>query len=94
MGDSTRINMGNFSQFLHQVKSTKSEHLNYTILASSDIFYVFTIAILWGSDPGTIHIFSNQATVEFETDYSENYSGFNATYTSFNTSELTSKYSL
>uniref|UniRef100_A0ABM5FV81 Enteropeptidase n=1 Tax=Pogona vitticeps TaxID=103695 RepID=A0ABM5FV81_9SAUR len=45
-------------------------------------------AILWGSNPDTIHIFSNQATVEFETDYSENYSGFNASYTSFNTSEL------
>ncbi|KAJ7320479.1 hypothetical protein JRQ81_019990, partial [Phrynocephalus forsythii] len=46
-------------------------------------------AVLWGSNPGTIYIFSNHATVEFETDYSENYSGFNATYTSFNTSELT-----
>ncbi|XP_077198540.1 enteropeptidase isoform X2 [Paroedura picta] len=45
-------------------------------------------AILWGSNPGTINIFSNKATVEFATDYSENYIGFNATYTTFNTSEL------
>ncbi|XP_015269761.1 PREDICTED: enteropeptidase, partial [Gekko japonicus] len=45
-------------------------------------------ASLWGSNPGTIHIFSNKATVEFATDYSENYIGFNATYTAFNTSEL------
>nr|XP_056714183.1 enteropeptidase [Euleptes europaea] len=45
-------------------------------------------AFLWGSNPGTIHIFSNKATVEFATDYSENYIGFNATYTAFNTSEL------
>ncbi|XP_053164891.1 enteropeptidase [Hemicordylus capensis] len=45
-------------------------------------------AFLWGSNPGTIHIFSNKATVEFATDYSENHSGFNATYTAFNTSKL------
>ncbi|XP_060091256.1 enteropeptidase [Heteronotia binoei] len=45
-------------------------------------------AFLWGSNPGTIHIFSNKATVEFVTDYSENYIGFNATYTAFNTDDL------
>nr|XP_028582781.1 enteropeptidase isoform X2 [Podarcis muralis] len=44
---------------------------------------------LSGSDPGTIYIFSNNATVEFVTDYAENYDGFNATYSAFNTSELT-----
>ncbi|XP_061483883.1 enteropeptidase isoform X3 [Rhineura floridana] len=46
-------------------------------------------AFLWGSNPGTIHIFSNKATVEFVTDYTENHNGFNATYSAFNTSELT-----
>ncbi|XP_019384310.1 PREDICTED: enteropeptidase [Crocodylus porosus] len=45
-------------------------------------------ASLWGTNPGVIRIFSNEATAEFATDYSENYSGFNATYSIFNTSEL------
>ncbi|XP_062983770.1 enteropeptidase [Elgaria multicarinata webbii] len=48
-------------------------------------------AFLWGSsNPGTIHIFSNKATVEFATDYTGNNNGFNAMYTACNTSELTS----
>ncbi|CAM5076851.1 unnamed protein product [Natator depressus] len=45
-------------------------------------------ASLWGTNPGTIYIFSDEATAEFITDYSENYNGFNATYTIFSTSEL------
>lgn len=61
----------------------------------ADISYMFSsTASLWGSDPGTINVFSNVATVEFFTDYSVNYNGFNATYTAFNTSVLNSKYSL
>ncbi|XP_034970884.2 enteropeptidase isoform X3 [Zootoca vivipara] len=49
---------------------------------------------LSGSNPGTIYIFSNKATVEFVTDYVENNNGFNATYTAFNTSELTNSQKL
>ncbi|KAM6447212.1 enteropeptidase isoform 10-T10 [Liasis olivaceus] len=46
-------------------------------------------ACIWGSNPETVYIFSDKATVEFVTDYSENLNGFNATYTALNTSELT-----
>ncbi|XP_039205287.1 enteropeptidase isoform X2 [Crotalus tigris] len=42
-----------------------------------------------GSNPGTIYIFSDKATVEFVTDLNKNLNGFNATYTAFNASELT-----
>uniref|UniRef100_A0A8C5SPJ7 Transmembrane serine protease 15 n=1 Tax=Laticauda laticaudata TaxID=8630 RepID=A0A8C5SPJ7_LATLA len=42
-----------------------------------------------GSNPVTVYIFSDKATVEFVTDLYENLNGFNATYTAFNTSELT-----
>ncbi|NXO15297.1 ENTK Enteropeptidase, partial [Oriolus oriolus] len=45
-------------------------------------------ASLSGTKFETIYIFSHEATAQFETDYSENYSGFNATYTAFNASEL------
>ncbi|XP_032641901.1 enteropeptidase [Chelonoidis abingdonii] len=45
-------------------------------------------ASLWGTNPGTVYIFSDEATAEFITDYSENYNGFKATYTTFCTSEL------
>uniref|UniRef100_A0A674K742 Transmembrane serine protease 15 n=1 Tax=Terrapene triunguis TaxID=2587831 RepID=A0A674K742_9SAUR len=45
-------------------------------------------ASLWGTNPGTVYIFSDEATAEFITDYSENYNGFKATYTTFRTSEL------
>ncbi|XP_070607651.1 enteropeptidase [Erythrolamprus reginae] len=42
-----------------------------------------------GSNPGIVYIFSDKATVEFVTDVDENLNGFNATYTAFNTSDLT-----
>ncbi|NWR22710.1 ENTK Enteropeptidase, partial [Emberiza fucata] len=45
-------------------------------------------ASLSGTNPETIYIFSHEATAQFISDYSENYNGFNATYTAFNTSEL------
>ncbi|KAL2805280.1 enteropeptidase precursor [Daubentonia madagascariensis] len=46
-------------------------------------------ASLWETDPGTIRIFSNQVTVTFLIESDENnYVGFNATYTAFNSSEL------
>ncbi|XP_032535245.1 enteropeptidase [Chiroxiphia lanceolata] len=45
-------------------------------------------ASLSGTNTETIYIFSHEATAQFTTDYDENYSGFNATYTTFNASEL------
>ncbi|KAJ7419672.1 hypothetical protein WISP_52507 [Willisornis vidua] len=47
-------------------------------------------ASLSGTNTETIHIFSHEATAQFTSDYAENYSGFNATYTTFNASELNS----
>lgn len=48
-------------------------------------------ASLSGTNPETIYIFSHEATAQFISDYSENYNGFNATYTAFNANELNSK---
>ncbi|XP_075626070.1 enteropeptidase [Balearica regulorum gibbericeps] len=45
-------------------------------------------ASLSGTNPETIYIFSHEATAQFISDYSENYNGFNATYTAFNANEL------
>ncbi|XP_029794544.1 enteropeptidase [Suricata suricatta] len=46
-------------------------------------------ASLWKTNPGTIRIFSNQITVTFFIESDENdYIGFNATYTAFNSTEL------
>uniref|UniRef100_A0A8C3CHK9 Transmembrane serine protease 15 n=1 Tax=Cairina moschata TaxID=8855 RepID=A0A8C3CHK9_CAIMO len=45
-------------------------------------------ASLSGSNAETVYIFSHEATAEFISDYSENYNGFNATYTAFNANEL------
>ncbi|XP_072708945.1 enteropeptidase [Ciconia boyciana] len=45
-------------------------------------------ASLSGTNPETIYIFSHEATAQFISDYSENYNGFNATYTTFNANEL------
>ncbi|KAM6211300.1 LOW QUALITY PROTEIN: enteropeptidase [Sarcoramphus papa] len=45
-------------------------------------------ASLSGTNPETIYIFSHEATAQFVSDYSENYNGFNATYTTFNANEL------
>uniref|UniRef100_G1M0G9 Enteropeptidase n=2 Tax=Ailuropoda melanoleuca TaxID=9646 RepID=G1M0G9_AILME len=46
-------------------------------------------ASLWETNPGTIRIFSNQVTVTFLIESDENdYIGFNATYTAFNSTEL------
>ncbi|NWV00866.1 ENTK Enteropeptidase, partial [Upupa epops] len=43
---------------------------------------------LSGTNPGTIYIFSHEATAQFIADYAENYNGFNATYTTFNVNAL------
>lgn len=56
-------------------------------------FYLFS-ASLSGTNLETVYIFSHEATAQFMSDYSENYNGFNATYTAFNASELNSKCSL
>ncbi|XP_030060906.1 enteropeptidase [Microcaecilia unicolor] len=48
-------------------------------------------ASLWGKNPGTVRIFSNYATVEFHTDYKDNYNGFYALYSVFNTSDLSNE---
>ncbi|XP_041439310.1 enteropeptidase isoform X2 [Xenopus laevis] len=48
-------------------------------------------ASLWGTNPGTVQIFSNQATAEFITDYSNNYNGFKAVYTTFLSSNVTNE---
>ncbi|XP_004402609.1 PREDICTED: enteropeptidase isoform X2 [Odobenus rosmarus divergens] len=46
-------------------------------------------ASLWETKPGTIRIFSNQVTATFLIESDENdYIGFNATYTAFNSTEL------
>ncbi|XP_040440240.1 enteropeptidase [Falco naumanni] len=46
-------------------------------------------ASLSGTNPENIYIFSHEATAQFISDSSsENYSGFNATYTTFNANEL------
>uniref|UniRef100_A0A8D2D3U7 Enteropeptidase n=1 Tax=Sciurus vulgaris TaxID=55149 RepID=A0A8D2D3U7_SCIVU len=46
-------------------------------------------ASLWETNPGTIRIFSNQVTITFLIESDENdYIGFSATYTAFNSSEL------
>lgn len=57
-------------------------------------FFGFFSASLSGTNIETIYIFSHEATAQFISDYSENYNGFNATYTAFNASELNSKCSL
>ncbi|XP_053312823.1 enteropeptidase [Spea bombifrons] len=48
-------------------------------------------ASLSGTAPGTVRIFSNQATVEFATDYILNHKGFEAIYTIFNESTVTNE---
>lgn len=58
------------------------------------MFFYLLSASLSGTNLETIYIFSHEATAQFVSDYSENYNGFNATYTAFNASELTSKCSL
>lgn len=66
-------------------------------IKARDFFFSLTIlfclfsASLSGSNAETVYIFSHEATAEFISDYSENYNGFNATYTAFNANELNSK---
>ncbi|XP_053561165.1 enteropeptidase [Bombina bombina] len=48
-------------------------------------------ATLWGTNPGTVRIFSNQATAEFVTHSSSNYNGFEALYTVFTDINITNE---
>ncbi|XP_068767352.1 enteropeptidase isoform X2 [Struthio camelus] len=86
-------------QWIIQAPQGLSIKLNFTSFNTqpyTDVLYIFEgkgqnkilRASLSGTNPETFYIFSNEATVEFESDYSENYDGFNALYTAFNTSEL------
>ncbi|XP_062431170.1 enteropeptidase [Rhea pennata] len=86
-------------QWIIQVPPGLSIKLNFTSFDTqlyTDTLYIFEgkgqnkilRASLSGTDPETVYIFSNEATVEFESDYSENHDGFNASYTAFNTNEL------
>lgn len=64
-----------------------------TCTCNSHSFFFFFVASLWETNPGTIRIFSNQVTATFLIESDENdYIGFNATYTAFNSTELNSKY--
>ncbi|OXB75183.1 UNVERIFIED_CONTAM: hypothetical protein H355_003310, partial [Colinus virginianus] len=78
-GLSIKVNFTSFDteQFMDNLDIYEGLGQNKTLRAS-----------LSGSNPETVHIFSHEATVRFTSDYSENYNGFNATYTTFNASEL------
>ncbi|KAM8819876.1 enteropeptidase [Eudromia elegans] len=86
-------------QWIIQVPQGLSIKLNFTSFDTqlySDMLYIFEgkglnkilRASLSGTNAETVYIFSNEATVKFESDYSENHDGFNASYTAFNTNEL------
>ncbi|XP_036602610.1 enteropeptidase [Trichosurus vulpecula] len=88
-----------FCQWIIRVQEGFSIKLNF---GNFDIYYSDIVDIYEGTgpnkilraslsepNPGTIYIFSNQATVRFLIYSDENdYIGFNATYTEFNSSEL------
>uniref|UniRef100_A0A663N6Y9 Enteropeptidase n=1 Tax=Athene cunicularia TaxID=194338 RepID=A0A663N6Y9_ATHCN len=86
-------------QWIILVPQGLSIKLNFTSFATQlygDILNIFEgigqnkilRASLSGTNPETIYIFSHEATAQFISDYSENYNGFNATYTTFNANEL------
>ncbi|XP_065597911.1 enteropeptidase isoform X6 [Cyrtonyx montezumae] len=78
-GLSIKVNFTSFDteQFMDNLDIFEGIGQNKTLRAS-----------LSGPNPETVHIFSHEATIRFTSDYSENYNGFNATYTTFNASEL------
>ncbi|XP_008053518.1 enteropeptidase [Carlito syrichta] len=78
-GLSIKININSFSTYNTDVLNI------YEGVGSSKILR----ASLWETNPGTIRIFSSQVTVAFLIESDENnYIGFNATYITFNSSEL------
>uniref|UniRef100_G1NNS9 Enteropeptidase n=1 Tax=Meleagris gallopavo TaxID=9103 RepID=G1NNS9_MELGA len=78
-GLSIKVNFTSFDteQFMDNLNIFEGIGQNKTLRAS-----------LSGSNPETVHIFSHEVTATFTSDYSENCNGFNATYTTFNASEL------
>ncbi|XP_044522837.1 enteropeptidase [Gracilinanus agilis] len=92
-------NSNGFCQWIIHVQQGFSIKLNFS---SFNTYYTDTLNIYEGigpnktlraslsePNPGTIYIFSNQATVKFLIDSNENdYVGFNATYSEFDSSEL------
>uniref|UniRef100_A0A8C3DLB7 Transmembrane serine protease 15 n=1 Tax=Corvus moneduloides TaxID=1196302 RepID=A0A8C3DLB7_CORMO len=84
-----------FCQWIIVVPQGLSIKLNFTSFETqpySDTLSIFEglgqNKVLRGKSLETIYIFSHEATAQFMSDYSENYNGFNATYTAFNASEL------
>ncbi|KAM4788440.1 enteropeptidase-like [Cyanocitta cristata] len=88
-----------FCQWIIVVPQGLSIKLNFTSFETqpySDTLSIFEglgqnkvlRASLSGTSLETIYIFSHEATAQFMSDFSENYNGFNATYTAFNASEL------
>ncbi|XP_047650784.1 enteropeptidase isoform X1 [Phacochoerus africanus] len=86
-------------QWIIRVNQGLSIELNFSYLNtySMDVLNIYEgvgsskilRASLWLMNPGTIRIFSNQVTVTFLIESDENdYIGFNATYTAFNSTEL------
>ncbi|XP_009067781.1 PREDICTED: enteropeptidase, partial [Acanthisitta chloris] len=86
-------------QWIIQVPEGLSIKLNFTSFETQQYADVLNIfegigqnkilrASLSGTNPATTYVFSHEATAQFISDYSENYNGFNATYTTFNASEL------
>uniref|UniRef100_A0A5F8HAG8 Enteropeptidase n=1 Tax=Monodelphis domestica TaxID=13616 RepID=A0A5F8HAG8_MONDO len=92
-------NSNHFCQWVIRVQQGFSIKLKFS---SFDIYYSDILNIYEGigpnktlraslseTNPGTIYIFSNQATVNFLINSNENdYGGFNATYSEFNSREL------
>uniref|UniRef100_A0A8C6J1U2 Enteropeptidase n=1 Tax=Melopsittacus undulatus TaxID=13146 RepID=A0A8C6J1U2_MELUD len=86
-------------QWIILVPQGLSIKLNFTSFETqkyADNLYIFEgigqnkilRASLSGTNPETIYIFSHEATALFISDHSENYNGFNATYSTFNANEL------
>ncbi|MEE6468150.1 hypothetical protein FKM82_008179 [Ascaphus truei] len=91
-----------FCRWIISVKDDFSIKLNFTSFDTQNFADIFNIyegfgpnktlrASLWGTNPGTVRIFANQATAEFLTDYDSNYNGFEAIYTIFNNSDITNE---
>lgn len=84
----------------YQLSTEKNQLIHFYLNRYNIIpfwYFLFPLCFLFlacisGSNPVTVYIFSDKATVEFVTGLYENLNGFNATYTAFNTSELTGKF--
>ncbi|EPY81689.1 enteropeptidase [Camelus ferus] len=73
-------------ELIQGIEANKSSQL---VTFHIDVNSIDITASLWEKSPGTIRIFSNQVTATFLIESDENdYIGFNATYTAFNSTEL------